>query len=72
MKEWIKETALKTVKTMAQTALATLTTVTLITEVDWLVIASAVGLSGIICVLMNVGNIELESTDNTESESEGA
>lgn len=63
MKNWVKTTIIKTAKTMAQTALGLLTASTLITEVDWLTVLSAVALSGMVCILMNVGNIELKSEE---------
>lgn len=63
MKKWIKTTCVKTVKTMAQTAFATLVTVTVLSEVDWMIVGSTAALSGITCILMNIGNIELESEE---------
>ena len=52
MKKLIKATAIRTVKTMAETALALIGTNTIgITEVDWLGVGSACLLSGIITIL---------------------
>ncbi len=58
MKEWIKRVALKTIKTMAQTAIGVIGSTALITEVNWTVVGSSVLLSGIVCILMNISQIE--------------
>lgn len=58
MNEFIKKLAIKTVKTMAQTAVGVIGSTALITEVNWPVVGSAVVLSGIMCVLMNIAQIE--------------
>lgn len=58
MKKWIKKVAIKTVKTMAETAIAVIGTNAVgITDVDWLGVGSAVLLSGIVTILFNVKNI---------------
>lgn len=49
---WIKAAGVRTVKTMAETALAIIGTNTIgITEVDWVGVLSACALSGVITVL---------------------
>lgn len=49
---WIKAAGVRTVKTMAETSLAIIGTNTIgITEVDWVGVASACALSGVITVL---------------------
>lgn len=58
MKKWLKETAIKTIKTMAQTALGVISSSALITEVNWTMVLSAVALSGVACILMNLANLE--------------
>jgi hypothetical protein len=56
--KWLKSVGIKTVKTMAETALAVIgTNVIGITEVDWLGVLSAVALSGVVTVLFNIKNI---------------
>lgn len=58
MKEWVKRTGMRTIKTMAETALAVIGTNAVgITEVDWLGVGSAVLLSGVITILFNVKSI---------------
>ena len=50
--KWLKAAGVRTVKTMAETALAIFGTNTIgITEVDWVGVASACALSGVITVL---------------------
>ena len=50
--KWIKAAGVRTVKTMAETALALIgTNVIGITEVNWAGVASACALSGVITVL---------------------
>ena len=50
--KWAKATAVRSVKTMAETALAIIGTNTMgITTVDWIGVLSACALSGVITVL---------------------
>ena len=65
MKRWLADTAIKVVRTMAQTAVGVISGSAVFTEVDWLMVASATGIAGITCLLMNVGSIK------TITESEG-
>ena len=58
MKKWLRKVAIKTVKTMAETAIAVIGTNAVgITDVDWLGVGSAVLLSGIVTILFNIKNI---------------
>ena len=55
---WLKGTGIKVVKTMAQTAVALIGTNTVgITSVDWVAVASATALAGVLCVLTNMANL---------------
>ena len=61
MKKWLKKVAIKTVKTMAETALAVIGTNTVgITEVDWLGLLSACALSGVATILFNIKSIKVQ------------
>lgn len=58
MLKWFKNTGIKVVKTMAETALAVIGTNTVgITDVDWLGLLSACALSGIVTILFNIKSI---------------
>ena len=57
-KKWLKAAGIRTVKTMAETAIAVIGTNAIgVTDVDWLGVLSAVALSGIVTVLFNIKNI---------------
>ena len=56
--KWLKSVGIKTVKTMAETAIAVIGTNAVgITDVDWLGVLSAVALSGVVTILFNIKNI---------------
>lgn len=58
LKKWLKKTAIKVVKTMAETAIAVIGTNAVgITDVDWLGVGSAVLLSGVVTILFNIKQI---------------
>lgn len=58
---WAKITAIKTVKTMAETAIAVIgTNVVGIIDVNWVGVLSACALSGIVTILFNIKSIEVE------------
>ena len=51
-KTWAKATMIRTIKTMAETAIALIgTNVVGVTEIDWLGVGSATLLSGIVTIL---------------------
>ena len=52
--KWIKAAAVRAVKTMAQTAVATIGTSALMTDVDWVMIGSASILAGVLSLLTSV------------------
>ena len=58
MKKWIESIFIKTLKTMAETAIAMIGTNTIgITDVDWVGVGSAVLLSGVVTILFNIKSI---------------
>ena len=64
-KKWIKASAIRAVKTMAQTAVATIGTSAVMGDVNWVMVASASALSGIISILTSVAGIpEVRSDEN--------
>lgn len=56
-KKWIKAAAVRAIKTVAQTAIATIGTTAVIREVDWVMVASASALAGILSVLTSVAGL---------------
>ena len=56
--DWGTDTLLRTIKTMAQTATGIIGSAMMIHEVSWESVLSASCLAGILCILMNVGNIK--------------
>lgn len=57
MKKWIKAAGVRALKTVAQTAVATIGTSAVISEVDWVVVASASVLAGILSLLTSLGGL---------------
>lgn len=62
-KEWFKWAGLRAVKTVAQTAIATIGTTALLTEVNWLVVLSASALAGVLSLLTSVAGIPEEQLE---------
>lgn len=56
-KKWLKAAAVRAVKTVAQTAVATIGTTALITEVNWVVVLSASALAGVLSLLTSVAGL---------------
>lgn len=52
--KWAKAATVRAIKTMAQTAMATIGTAAVMGAVDWRVVASATALSGILSVLTSI------------------
>lgn len=58
MNVFTKKLAIKVIKTMAQAALGVIGSSALLTEVNWVVVASTVGLAGLTCILMNLSELK--------------
>lgn len=56
-KKWLKAAGTRALKTVAQTAIATIGTSAVISEVNWLVVASASVLAGILSLLTSVAGL---------------
>lgn len=55
--KWWKASAIRAVKTMAQTAIATIGTATALGEVDWLLVVSASILAGGLSILTSLAGL---------------
>ena len=53
-KKWIKAAGIRAIKTVAETAVATIGTSAIISDVDWKIVISASILSGILSLLISV------------------
>ena len=61
MKKWIKAAGIHAIKTIAQTAIATIGTSAVISDVNWKIVISASLLAGILSLLTSVAGLpELE------------
>jgi len=61
-KSWIKAAGIRALKTVAQTAIATIGTSAVISEVNWVIVVSASGLAGLLSLLTSVAGLpELKS-----------
>ena len=54
---WIKAALIRSLKTLAQTAVATIGTTALLSEVDWIMVASASALAAILSILTSVAGL---------------
>lgn len=56
-KQWIKAAGVRAVKTMAQTAVATIGTSAAMGEVNWVMVGSASLLAGVLSVLTSIAGL---------------
>lgn len=64
-KTWIKAAGVRAIKTVAQTAVATIGTSAVVGDVNWLMVGSAALLSGILSLLTSVAGLpELKAGDD--------
>lgn len=56
-KKWAKAAGMRAVKTVAQTAVATIGTATVLGSVDWVMVASASVLAGVLSILTSVAGL---------------
>jgi hypothetical protein len=56
-KKWLKAAGIRAVKTVAQTAIATIGTSAALGEVNWIMVASTAALAGILSVLTSVAGL---------------
>ena len=56
-KNWFKAAGIRAIKTIAQTAIATIGTSAILSEVNWAVVGSAAVLAGILSLLTSVAGL---------------
>lgn len=56
-KEWARAAGIRAVKTVAQTAVATIGTAAVMGEVNWVMVGSAAVLSGILSLLTSIAGL---------------
>lgn len=55
--EWFKAAGIRALKTVAQTAIATIGTTTVFGEVDWVIVGSSALLAGILSILTSLAGL---------------
>ena len=56
-KQWLKAAGVRAIKTIAQTAIATIGTSAVLDEVNWIMVASASALAGILSLLTSIAGL---------------
>lgn len=57
MKEWFKAAGIRAIKTIAQTAIATIGTAAVLGDVNWVMVASSAALAGVLSLLTSVAGL---------------
>lgn len=68
LKDWIKAAGVRAIKTVAQTAVATIGTAAVLGNVDWIMVGSAAVLAGILSLLTSVAGLPELPTETEEKE----
>ena len=68
-KTWLKAAGIRAIKTMAQTAAATIGTAVVLGDVNWLMVGSASVLAGVLSLLTSIAGLPELKEGATKSES---
>lgn len=71
-KQWLKAAGVRAVKTVAQTAVATIGASAVISEVDWVMVVSASALAGVVSMLTSIAGLPEVPAETTEEEEKNA
>lgn len=66
MKKWFKAASVRAIKTVAQTAIATIGTAVVLDEVNWVAVVSASVLAGLLSLLTSIAGLPEVQTDDFE------
>ena len=66
IKKWVKCAGVRAIKTVAQTAVATIGTSAVIGDVNWIMVASASALAGILSILTSIAGLPEVKEDDEE------
>ena len=66
-KQWWAAAGVRALKTVAQTAIATIGTTAIISEVNWLQVGSAALLAGVLSLLTSIAGLPEVPEENSES-----
>jgi hypothetical protein len=62
-KDWLKKAGIRAIKTIAQTAIATIGTSAVLGDVNWVAVVSASVLAGVLSMLTSIAGIPEENTN---------
>lgn len=67
--KWLKAAGIRAIKTVAQTAVATIGTTAVLAEVDWIMVGSSALLAGVLSLLTSVAGLPecKEGEEETEA-----
>lgn len=69
IKSWFKAASIRAIKTVAQTAIATIGTSAMMGEVNWIAVGSASFLAGVLSMLTSIAGLpEVKATEGAVEE----